>query len=395
MKFAHLADCHLGCWGNPELQELSVKAFNYTIEECIKEKVDFVLITGDLFDTAMPSVRILNETTINLKKLNDNKISCYIIAGSHDFSISGNTFLSFLENAGLSVNIDRYTNDGNETKLEIFKKDNLVLAGIPGKKAGLEIKIINQIKHKNNKDNNLKILCLHTTLTEAKPKDMDIIESVDSNKLPEGFDYYAFGHLHLCFNRNINGKICVYPGPLFPANFSEFEDLKYGSFCIVHWGKEVNIYKREVKLKNVVNIKINADGRTPEQLSDTIINEIDNISKSIITLKIKGTLSRGKTSDINFSKFSELSIKNKNILLRNTNSLESQEFKAEIESEGKDISEIESNVIKKYGWREGYKEFSSIIENLMHSLELEKQEGEKKQTFDDRVINEISRIFGI
>jgi len=61
MKFAHLADCHLGGWRQPELKDLNFKSFQYALEECIKEGVDFVLIAGDLFDSAYPPIDILKE----------------------------------------------------------------------------------------------------------------------------------------------------------------------------------------------------------------------------------------------------------------------------------------------------------------------------------------------
>ena len=44
MKFAHLADCHIGSWREPELKELSIKSFEKAIDICIKEHVGFVLI---------------------------------------------------------------------------------------------------------------------------------------------------------------------------------------------------------------------------------------------------------------------------------------------------------------------------------------------------------------
>ena len=52
MKFAHLGDCHLGGWRIPELQKLNFEAFQYALVKSIKEKVDFILVAGDLFDSA-------------------------------------------------------------------------------------------------------------------------------------------------------------------------------------------------------------------------------------------------------------------------------------------------------------------------------------------------------
>ena len=101
MKFAHISDCHLGGWRQLELQRLNMESFIIAIDSSIKEKVEFILFTGDLFDTAFPSIEILKETFTEFRKLKDAGIKCYLIAGSHDYSVSGKTFLDVLEKAGL------------------------------------------------------------------------------------------------------------------------------------------------------------------------------------------------------------------------------------------------------------------------------------------------------
>jgi len=93
VKFAHMADVHLGGWKQQPLRELNFKSFQKAVDTCILEKVDFVLIAGDLFDSSFPSIDILKQTFAEFKKLNESRIPCFIIAGSHDYSVSGKTFL--------------------------------------------------------------------------------------------------------------------------------------------------------------------------------------------------------------------------------------------------------------------------------------------------------------
>ena len=52
--------------------------------------------------------------------------------------------------------------------------------------------------------------------------------------MPKGFQYYAGGHVHYRFDiiKEGYGKI-VYPGPVFPNNFKELEELKHGGMCII------------------------------------------------------------------------------------------------------------------------------------------------------------------
>src|SRR3989339_2118531 len=137
MKFAHLADCHIGGWREPELKELSIKSFEKAIDICIKERVGFVLISGDLFDTSLPSIDIIKETASVLNKLREYDISCYIIPGSHDFSPSGKTMLDVLEHSGLVENVMKFKNN----KLKFTEdKTNTKITGILGLRSGLEKK---------------------------------------------------------------------------------------------------------------------------------------------------------------------------------------------------------------------------------------------------------------
>ncbi len=56
MKFAHLADCHIGSWRDPKLRDASTLAFGKAIDKCVEENVDFILVAGDLFNTSLPSI---------------------------------------------------------------------------------------------------------------------------------------------------------------------------------------------------------------------------------------------------------------------------------------------------------------------------------------------------
>jgi len=411
IRFAHIADCHLGAW-HAKLQEMNLDAFKKAIDICIKEKVDFVLITGDLFDVALPPLDILKEATAKLKQLKDAGIECYIIPGSHDFSVSGKTFLDVLEKAGLLSNVSiiketkketgAESGDGEKTELELIEKENLMIAGFPGKKAGFEIQLINKnmIDSKKLNKDKFKILALHTTITEAIneaiPESSEFINSIDSSKLPDGFDYYALGHIHAPFEKRLDDKLIVYPGPLFPNNFAEIEKLKAGSFCLVTFdskaNQQINVEKKIIEI-DTEGINIDASGKEPSQLTNEILGKIRNLKNKIITLRISGRLN-GSTSEIPFVKINEEVEKNESILLKNTSALENPEFNTDIEINAKDIEEIEQEVIKKSS-SENQSEFNRLIQIMMKTLNVEKQEGETSSEFEKRLTQDIERIIGL
>lgn len=388
LRFAHISDCHLGGWRQPEIQELNLKAFEKAIDSCISEKLNFILITGDLFDIAMPSIDVLKSATNKLRELKENKIPCYIIAGSHDYSASGKTFLDVLEKAGLCENIEKI----NGENLEIIEKDNLILAGISGKKGELEKELIKKIKIPKLGDK-LKILALHTTIEENKTS--DFMQGVKIDELPKGFDYYALGHIHKLFRKEFNNSVLAYPGPLFPNNFAELEELENGSFLIVNYnGKKIETEKIEVRMKNIFFIKIDAAGKPPEIITSEIMQKIkhENVKDKIIMIKISGTLLRGKTSDINFREIEEEAKRASCYsLMKNISGLESPEFVIKVELKSENVDEIEKEVISK----QKSDDFSKFTELLIKSMELEKLEGEKTETFEKRLFEEFSKIVGV
>ena len=171
MKFAHLADCHLGGWREPKLQELGIKTFKKVIDLCLNEYVGFVLISGDLFDTALPNIELLKETAHELSRLKENDIPVYIIPGSHDFSPSGKTMLDVLEKAGLLENVSKL----KDNKLEFtVDRTGTKITGLLGKKGSLDRENYESLDKTNlEKETGFKIFMFHTTLNEFKPKEME------------------------------------------------------------------------------------------------------------------------------------------------------------------------------------------------------------------------------
>jgi len=241
VRFAHLADVHLGGWKQEPMQELNFKSFVKAVDKIIIEKPDFALFSGDLFDSAYPSIETLKETFAEFKKIYEAKIPVFLIAGSHDYSVSGKTFLDVLEKAGFCKNITNFEEKNGEIILTPTILNGVAIFGYPGKKSGMEINDLKKIKL-NDAPGLFKIFMLHTTIDKVIGTiPMDSIKTED---LPYA-DYYAMGHIHLDFKY----KNFVYPGPVFPNNFKELEDLQYGSFYMINTESGQPLTKIELKIK--------------------------------------------------------------------------------------------------------------------------------------------------
>ena len=384
MRFAHLADCHLGGWRYPELQKLNFDSFKYALEMCKKEKLDFVLIAGDLFDSAYPGIEVLKETFAEFKKLKESGIPCFLIAGSHDYSVSGKTFLDVLEKAGFCKNVESFEERAGKLLLNPTIYKGVAIYGYPGKTSSLELNDLKRAEL-NEAPGMFKIFMLHTTIDKAKG-DLPI-DALETSKVPYA-DYYAMGHLHIDFQY----ENFVYPGPIFPNNFQELEDLEYGRFIIVdtNANPERQLKKITLKIKEVVSFDIEV--KNAPLATEKIISELEkkDIEDKIVLLRIRGVLENGKNSDIKFLQIEEAVRKKKAyFMLRNTHELITQE--TEIDFKIEETENVEEETIKVFS-EQNLSDLNKTIPQLMNSFSTEKQEGETTESFTSRLMDEAKKI---
>ena len=382
VKFAHMADVHLGGWKQQPLQDLNFQSFKKAIDICISERVNFVLIAGDLFDSAYPPIEILKEAFAEFRRLKEAQISCFIIAGSHDYSVSGKTFLDVLEKAGFCKNVAKIEQQGNWIVLSPVIYEGIAIYGYPGKKSGLEIPDLRMIKL-DDAPGFFKILMLHTTIDKAKGTLP--IDALETDQIPFA-DYYALGHLHI----DMQYENFVYPGPIFPNNFQELEDLKHGSFYIMNTELEKPLKKISLKLKDIITLEFEI--KNAMTATEKIIAELEkrDIEDKIVLLRLSGELENSKNSDINFNQIQEFIEKKKAyFLLRNTHNLKTKEV--ELEFEVKASENVEEETVISFA-KENVSDLNSLIPQLMNSLAIEKQEGETQENFTNRLIEESKKI---
>ncbi len=393
MKFAHMADCHIGSWSDPKLRDLSTKAFERAIDICIKESVDFILISGDLFHTALPAIESLKIAVEKLKQAKDHNINIYVIAGSHDYSPSGKTILSVLDKAGIVHDITENKSFSKEKQAKII--------GIHGKRGSLEKQDYNKLnKQELEAESGFKIFMFHSAISEIDMPGLDQIEKISLGQFPKNFDYYAGGHIHQIIEKNIPsyGKI-IYPGPTFPDTFKELEDLEQGGFFIVETDPSLVVRYFPLNVCSVYSIKHDCNQKTSEQVNAQLKQLIKNkeFIHTIVTVRLFGELITGKTTDIDFKTIrKELERKGAISVLRNTGKLSSKEFKA-IKVTENSVDEIEKMLIKEntgqikiQGW-DNQVEQQKII-TLMQTLSQQKTEGERVGDFEKRIKEEINNI---
>lgn len=403
MKFAHMADCHIGSYRDEKMRALSLEAFKQSIDKVIQEQVDFLLISGDLFNTSLPSVDVLKVATSKLKTLFDKHIPVYIIAGSHDFSPSGKTMLDVLENAGLCINVVKGTvNDEGSLQLQFTTdpKTGVKITGMIGKKGVLEKTYYESLDAKNLEDESgFKIFMFHSAITELKRKGMENMDSTPMSYLPKNFNYYAGGHVHdpLMESSPELGGVITYPGPLFPNSFKELADLKQGGFYIFDTDSQDLLTFVPIILKEVLSIIIDANEKTVEEVMFEIqaITKKDVLDK-LVLLRIKGKLASGTVADINLKEFfSTLYDNGAYFVMRNTSALTSVVFE-EITITNESLFDLEDKLVEEHIGQMNFEQLSwdkatekKQISQLLELLDVEKQEGESQKDFEERITENV------
>jgi DNA repair exonuclease SbcCD nuclease subunit len=398
MKFIHFADSHLDGFRDKQLSLLGLNSFKFIIDSAIKENVDFVLMAGDLFNTAIPRIDTLKFVSQELKRLKKHNIPLYAIAGSHDFSSQGRSILDVLEIADLLTLVMKGKIIDNKLNLEWIKdeKTGALISGIIGKKGMLDKKIYEELNTELlQKESGFKIFMFHTALEELKTPELKNMPGHPLDMLPKNCDYYAGGHVHIVKRYDDkNYKNIIYPGPSFPNSFSELEKLKQGTFVIYDSSKEQPINFIKIPSKEVISIKIDATNKTPEIITSELISSIKDFDNKIILLRIEGKISKGNIQDIDFDEFIKLSYdEGAFIILKNTSKLSSKSFEEIGDVSFEDSENIEIETIKEHLGQISFNgnEKEKILE-LINSLNIQQMDGEKKTVFNERVNSKAEEV---
>jgi DNA repair protein SbcD/Mre11 len=395
MKYAHFADCHIGGWKEEKLRDLNLESFRNAISICIGKNVDFVLISGDLFNTALPQIDFIKEATKELRRLRDKQIPVYMVPGSHDYSPSGKTMLKVLEKAKLIINVVNF----NEGKLSfvVDPKTNAKITGLWGKKGGLEKSDYEELnKEELEREEGYKIFMFHTAIDEFKPPGLEEMPGESVASLPNNFNYYAGGHVHYIFKKEYGNGYLTFPGALFPNNFKELEEWKCGGLYLV---EDNNLEYIPIQLKDVVSLVFDVNDKSPEEAKQFIINELRNkdVKDKIVTLRVRGDLN-GRVSELKFKDILEY-LGEAFHVLKNTAKLKS---KTRVKSSLKDgsVEEIEKELVKEVECEVKIKDFSKddeikFTEDLMLILDKEREEGEKVGDFEKRVVSEVEKVMDL
>jgi DNA repair protein SbcD/Mre11 len=216
IRFIHTGDLHLdtpfkGLSNvNQELagrlKDATFRSFQRIIDICIEESVDFLLITGDIFDSEIQSLSAQLRFEKELRRLSNHNIPAYFICGNHD------PLSSWLEELVLPPNVHRF--GAKEVEFVTYEREGKPIADIYGISYGTRNESRSLADGYVKKENPalFSIALLHGTIGSAGPHENYVpfrLEDVKS----KGFDYWALGHIH-----KHHVVHAAYPGIVYPGN---------------------------------------------------------------------------------------------------------------------------------------------------------------------------------
>jgi len=355
-KFAHLGDCHIGANRDPVLEKLELAAFRKAMDLCVQEKVDFVVIAGDLFHANLPDMYVANEAVKKMREVKDADIPIYVIYGSHDYSPNGTSIIDILDSTGLIKKIVKGEDIDGKLRLGVFTdpKTKAKLVGISGRKAGLEKNFFEILDREHlEKEQGFKIFAFHSAISELKPDFLAQMESIPVSLLPKGFDYYASGHVH---RRNESGfpghERIVFPGALFAGYSRDLEDSakgeKRGVYVVSFDDKVEEVKFHEVSVCEFEYFEYDVSNKNSMQAKKDLLEKLGRIEAEdkIVVVKIRGELSGGKTSEISSSEIKGLLKENGALeAVINRFGLTSKEY-VSIKAMGEDVPTIENRLLR-------------------------------------------------
>lgn len=404
-KFAHLADCHIGAQKYPELKKLEMESFKRCMDHCVQEKVDFIIISGDLFHSNLPNMAAVKEAVEKMKEVRDQGIPIYVNYGSHDYSPNETSIIDLLNSAGLIQKIVEGEVDDDGLKLKFFTDPTTgaKLCGISARKSGLENSYYQALNRGNlEREKGFKIFVFHSAITEFKPEFLAEMDSIPLSLFPKGFDYYAGGHVHLHSQHHPEGYgPLTYPGPTFGSYSKDLEMSAQGEergFYIVKFQDKVEDIKFiPLILCDFLYLFEDATGKNAVQVQNSLMDRLEkvDVQDKVVLLKIRGELSGGKTSTIDSRALKEvLKLKGSLFVAINRHGLTSME-QVKVKITENDIPTIEKRLFSdKIGdINLSHDELNKdhgikLAVELLRTLREDQKLNEKKKDYEVRINNE-------
>lgn len=195
MRFLHCADIHLDSplrgleryEGAPveEVRGATRRAFENLIQAAIRERVDFVVIAGDLYDGDWPDFNTGLFFAKGMAQLGESGITVYVVRGNHDAASKLTRSLPLPKNVRMFPEKVPGTIADDHLGLAVHGQ-SFATAAVPDDLAGTYPEAVRGY---------FNLGVLHTSLT-GRPGHDSYAPTTEAVLRSKGYDYWALGHVH-------------------------------------------------------------------------------------------------------------------------------------------------------------------------------------------------------
>jgi exonuclease SbcD len=396
-SFVHASDLHLGYaqYGLESRRQDFDDAFAELVDKTIALKPDFMVIAGDLFHHARPSNVTLENAIRSFKRLRDAGIPVLTVDGSHDSApnmITG-TILHPLDSAGLIVHLPRHqgacwTN-----------ADCCYVYGIPNFRSKHKTaEALPKFMAENPPEPQVgvgNVFVFHGAVDLPGVKPPYIEAEFSPDQLPNGFGYYAAGHVHERYLGKFKDGILAYSGCTETVSADECKFAK--GFYHVQVNEKGVFDPEFVELsspRRFIIFEQDFSGMTSAKITELaaqLVREAD-VEDAVVIPVLKGTLPvEASRAEIDMAKIraaGEKALFVHPIVLLKETAVADEVVRSIFESEFKDLrTKAFEYFVEIFSQRYSHEEAERVARSALGLIEplSKKQEEKVKQTIEELV----------
>lgn len=377
-SFVHVADLHLGYtqYNLDVRREDFNAAFTEVVDKTVELKPEFMIIAGDVFQHPRPSNVTLENAITNFRRLKDAGIAVLAVDGSHDSApnvITG-TILSPLDRAGLIYYLPRRED-------ACWRNESCYVYGVPNfrsrRKTEEQLPAFMEEKKPTPDPSLFNVFVFHMALDLPKVTPPYMEAEAAPELLPDGFNYYAGGHIHKPSKISFKNGVLVYSGCTETVNYEDAK-VEKGFYHVKVNEKGIPKFHR-VKLetpRRFILLEADCTNMSPSEITEKtarMVKEADEAG-AIIVPTLEGLL----TAEVSRSDIDLAQIRNaaeKALLVRPIVRLRETEVSEEVvrsifESELKDLkTKAFEYFLEVFSERHGRKEAEKIAKLSVDLIE--------------------------
>ncbi len=257
------------------LRESTFQAFYKIVKLALEEKVDAVLIAGDIFDGADRSLQAQLKFRRGLQELSEASIPSFIVHGNHDPSNSWSHTLDWPEGTTIFP--------GNKVERFPVMREGETLAWIYG--ISYPQKEVNEnlaLKFSKNHAQGFSVGLLHTNVGQQPGHDNYAPCSLQ-DLISKNFDYWALGHIHEFKILRADNPCIVYSGN---SQARHLKETGPKGCCLVtlNSGAPANIRFVPIDVVSYRFAKVDLSGATSiNEVLQAIQSQVEELAKESLT----------------------------------------------------------------------------------------------------------------